>query len=51
MKIKSAKGVVTHYSPGKKPVSRKVELKWRVMDGKEVKPADKATRRKRRKAS
>ena len=50
MKIRSATGTRTVYTPDGKPVSRKVELKWRINDGKLVKSAPK-TNPKRRKAS
>lgn len=52
MRIKSAKGVVTHYNDDGKLVStRKLDVKWAVQDGMRVSPEAAKPRRKRRKAS
>lgn len=52
MNAKSAKGSVTHYDEAGKVVSsRKIELKWTIVNGKRVSTEAAKPRRKRRKAS
>ena len=51
MKIKSIKGTVTHSSPGKKPVSRKIVLTWNEFGDEESAGSGKKPKSKRRKAS